>query len=211
MNLEKNVFERTKDLNVATDVLIEKLALAAELRDTDTGKHVLRVGKYAELLAKLYGLPDEIAFLIRKAAPLHDVGKIGIPDSILLKPGKLDDSQRELMKKHTVLGAKMLGDHPSLLIQMAKSIALSHHEKWDGTGYPNALKGESIPIEGRITAISDVFDALYCERPYKKAWPIKEIIDFITKEAGGSFDPLLVDVFLNNQNEFVEIQQQHSD
>jgi response regulator RpfG family c-di-GMP phosphodiesterase len=209
--LEEKVQHRTSELMDATKALLHRLAIAGEMKDNETGQHVIRVGKYAQLFSGKIGLPDNICHMIGKTVPLHDIGKIGIPDSILLKPGKLDDSQREVMKTHTVLGAKILGNHPSLLIQMAKTISLSHHEKWDGTGYPQGLKGESIPIEGRITALSDVFDALCSKRPYKKAWPMDKVINYIREEAGNSFDPNLVDIFLNNQNDFIQIQQQNPD
>ena len=209
--LEKNVSQRTKDLNIANDVLIEKLALAAELRDTDTGKHVLRVGKYAELLAKLYGLPDEVTFLICKSAPLHDVGKIGIPDNILLKNGPLTREEMGIMMTHTQLGSELLANHESMVVKMAASIALSHHEKWDGTGYPKALYGASIPIEGRITALSDVFDALTSIRPYKKAWTIEKAVECIKKDAGTHFNPELVSLFTDNLPKFIAIREAYID
>ena len=209
--LELKVSKRTEELNRATETLIHRLALAGELRDNETGQHVVRVGEYARLLAEEAGLPEDISFMINKAAPLHDIGKIGIPDSILLKPDQLDDSERHVMNSHTQMGADLLGDHDSLLIQLAASIAKSHHEKWDGTGYPNKLSGESIPIEGRITSISDVFDALTTERPYKQAWSIEEALEHLQAEAGKSFDPALVQLFVNNIDKVKSIHQTYRD
>lgn len=197
-SLEKQVEQRTKQLRKSIDGLLYSLAVAGELKDDETGKHVLRVGKYAHILAKGYGLPDDLADMIQRAAPLHDIGKIGIPDNILLKPGKLDNSEREVMNQHTTFGFNLIGDNDSSLIQMAQSIAYSHHERWDGQGYPCALKGESIPIEGRITAIADVFDALTTERPYKKPWSIDDATSYIAQEAGNAFDPALINVFQRN-------------
>ncbi len=209
--LELKVSKRTEELNRATETLIHRLALAGELRDNETGQHVVRVGEYARLLAEEVGLPEDISFMINKAAPLHDIGKIGIPDSILLKPDQLDESERNIMNSHTLMGSNLLGDHDSLLIQLAASIAKSHHEKWDGSGYPNKLSGESIPIEGRITSISDVFDALTTERPYKQAWAIEEALEHLQAEAGKSFDPTLVQLFIDNIEKVKAIHQAYKD
>ncbi len=209
--LEKKVEQRTRDLGDATEFLIHRLALAGELRDNETGQHVIRVGKYSRLFAEKIGLPAELCFMIERTAPMHDIGKIGIPDSILLKNGALDEEERKIMKSHTELGTKLLGEHPSLLIQMAASIAATHHEKWNGSGYPNRLKGESIPIEGRITAISDVFDALTTKRPYKEAWPFEQVIGYIKEQSGVAFDPALVDIFTQNIDSFVDISKRYAD
>lgn len=209
--LEKKVRERTRELNDATETLILRLARAGELRDVDTGKHVLRVGEYARMLAENIGLPEEISYMINKAAPMHDLGKIGIPDSILHKPDKLDSEERAIMDKHAEMGAELLGEHDSLLLQLAASIAKSHHEKWDGTGYPQSLAGESIPIEGRITAISDVFDALTTDRPYKEAWTVEQALDLLKSESGKSFDPTLVEIFVNNLDQINQIRGIYSD
>ncbi|MCK4709661.1 MAG: response regulator, partial [Gammaproteobacteria bacterium] len=146
--LEKRVEKRTEELEKTTEILIKRLAQAGEMRDTDTGHHVLRVGKYARVMADGIGLPAEIAYMIEKAAPLHDLGKIGIPDEILLKKGKLTDEERKLMNTHAQMGSDLLSEHESMLVQMAGSIALNHHERWDGEGYPGGIQGESIPIEG---------------------------------------------------------------
>lgn len=209
--LEKRVKERTSELEKATAVLIKIMAQVGEMRDNDTGKHVVRVGKYARILSEALGMSDDICYLMEKAAPLHDIGKIGIPDHILLKTGKLNDAEWEQMRKHAQMGADLLAEHESLLVQLAASIALSHHEHWDGNGYPNQLKAGSIPIEGRITAISDVFDALTSTRPYKEAWPIEKAIEFIKSKAGAQFDPQLVDLFIENIEKIVAIREQYKD
>lgn len=209
--LEKKVDQRTRQLIDATEALIQRLALAGELRDNETALHVIRVGKYARILAEKFGLPADLCTMIEKTAPMHDIGKIGIPDAILLKQGLLDDAQRAEMRTHTTIGSKLLSDHPSLVVQMAANIAASHHEKWDGTGYPNRLKGESISIEGRITAISDVFDALTTERPYKKAWPVEEAVDYIKNQAGIAFDPTFVKIFLDNLESFLQVKSTYID
>ena len=209
--LEKKVQERTDELNSATETLIHRLALAGELRDNETGQHIIRVGEYARLLAEKVGLPSDICFMINKAAPMHDIGKIGISDNILLKKDQLTDEERETMCNHTNYGSKLLSDHDSLLVQLAASIAKSHHEKWDGTGYPDKLSGESIPIEGRITAVSDVFDALTTERPYKKPWPIEKVIELLKEESGKSFDPTLIDIFIDNLDEVMQIKETYAD
>ncbi len=205
--LESMVEERTRELSRATDVLIARLAKAGELRDNETGRHVLRVGRYARAIAEGAGLPSQICFMIEKAAPLHDLGKIGIPDSILLKNARLDDDERKVMDTHAAIGAELLQEHESALVKMASSIALNHHEKWDGSGYPAGLSGESIPIEGRITAISDVFDALTTLRPYKETWSVDDAVEEITKSAGSHFDPGLVKVFVDNLDKMLEIRE----
>lgn len=193
--LEYKVNERTRELDKATDILIQRLARAAELRDKKTGEHVFRVGQYARVLAEAYGLPADLCFMIERAAPLHDVGKIGVPDNILLKPGPLTQEERLRMNEHVDFGVELLTGHESVLIKMASSIALTHHESWDGRGYPSRLKGEAIPIEGRITAIADVFDALVSERPYKKAWTVADAAEYINQKSGLQFDPILVQLF----------------
>lgn len=209
--LEHQVQERTQELSRATDYIIQRMAMAGELRDNETGRHVMRVGRYARILAEGIGLPADLCFLIERASPLHDIGKIGIPDAILLKKGKLDEDERAYMMGHTAMGAKLLDDNDSMIIQLAASIAISHHEKWDGTGYPKGLKGESIPIEGRITAISDVFDALTTVRPYKEPWPLEKAVALIHESAGSAFDPTLVDVFSQNLDRFTAVMQELHD
>ena len=209
--LERKVEERTAELERTTSILIKRMAQAGEMRDTDTGKHVMRVGQYARILSDASGLPPEVSYLIEKAAPLHDLGKIGIPDSILLKKGKLTDKEREVMNEHAKMGADLLSEHESTLIQMAASIAITHHEHWDGKGYPNKLSGGSLPVEGRITAISDVFDALTTIRPYKDAWPIDKAVELIKSEGGKQFDPNLVELFLREIDQIVAIREEYAD
>ena len=209
--LNAEVKARTEQLELSQKLLIKRLATVGELKDIETANHVTRVGEMAKHLAMLSGIPTEIAAMIGLAAPLHDLGKIAIPDEILLKQGTLNQDQWQTMKTHAEIGAKLLHSPDSHLAQMASSIALSHHEKWDGSGYPNKLKGETIPIEGRITAICDVFDALMSRRPYKEKWTLKESINEINSLAGKQFDPRLVKLFLNNIDEFLAINQQYQD
>jgi len=211
--LEREVVKRTDELNKANDLLVYLLALAGEMRDNETGRHVARVGRYSRILAEGIGLPPELCFLIEKAAPLHDIGKIGIPDSILHKNGRLDESERETMNSHTTKGLQLLGEygHDSMLIQMAASIALNHHERWDGTGYPKGMMGESIPVEGRIVAIADVFDALTTRRPYKEPWPLEKTSAFLRENAGKHFDPAVVDIFTAHIEQFAQVMHELSD
>ena len=200
--LEARVEQRTRDLErinldlqEAQTEALEKLAQAAEFRDDDTGDHIRRVGNCAELLAIQLGLSAHEARLIGRAAPLHDIGKIAISDAILLKPGKLTGEEFGIMKTHALMGAALLSHSRSPLMQRAEIIARTHHERFDGNGYPANLAGEDIPIEGRIAAVIDVFDALTHERPYKKAWPIEEAVAEIVKCAGSHFDPRVVQAF----------------
>jgi putative two-component system response regulator len=193
--LEQKVRERTLDLEQTQIEILERLALAAEYRDDDTGQHTNRVGRISAQVAEALGWPEPEVELIRQAAPLHDVGKIAIPDSILLKPGKLTPEEFEHMKTHTTSGAKMLSGGRFPLLQMAEEIALTHHERWDGTGYMR-LQGETIPMASRIVAVADVFDALTHNRPYKKAWTEHEALEEIQKQNGRQFDPRVVDAFL---------------
>lgn len=211
--LEREVVKRTGELNKANDLLVYLLALAGEMRDNETGRHVARVGRYSRILAEGFGLPPELCFLIEKAAPLHDIGKIGIPDSILHKNGRLDESEREIMNSHTTKGLQLLGEygHDSMLIQMAASIALNHHERWDGTGYPKGMMGESIPVEGRIVAIADVFDALTTRRPYKEPWPLEKTSAFLRENAGKHFDPAVIDIFTAHMEQFARVMHELSD
>ncbi|MFC1749478.1 HD domain-containing phosphohydrolase [Pseudomonadota bacterium] len=189
--LASKVRDRTQELADTRLEIIHRLGRAGEYRDNETGMHVVRMSKTSHCLALAMGLGETYADMILNASPMHDVGKIGVPDQILLKPGKLDPQEWETMKTHTTIGADIIGKHHSDLMQMARSIALTHHEKWDGSGYPNGLVGKEIPIEGRICAIADVFDALTAERPYKKAWPIQDAINYIRENANTHFDPQL--------------------
>lgn len=194
--LELKVQERTSQLQASQYETLERLAMAGEYRDDATGKHTLRVGRRAAELALALKLPADQIELLRRAAPLHDIGKIGIPDLILLKPGKLTPEEFEIIKTHTTIGAAMLANSQTELLQLAEEIALSHHERWDGSGYPARLAGESIPISGHIVSICDVFDALTNERPYKKAWPVADAISEIKSQAGKQFNPAVVEAFV---------------
>jgi putative two-component system response regulator len=176
--------------------VIQRLALAVEYRDDETGDHTRRVGDLAASIAAELGMSADVVVLLRQAAPLHDVGKIGIPDSILLKPGRLTDAEFAEMKRHTTFGAEMLADGQGALLDMAERIALAHHERWDGTGYPLGLSGNDIPLVGRIVAIADVYDALTHSRPYKEAWEPAHAIAEIRAQAGRQFDPQVVRAFL---------------
>lgn len=193
--LDQKVRERTAELEAAQLEILERLALAAEYRDDDTGQHTRRVGDTAAQIAQALGWAAKDVELMRRAAPLHDVGKIAISDSILLKPGPLMPVELERMKMHTQLGAKILSGGRFPLLRLAEQIALTHHERWDGSGYLG-LCHDNIPMAGRIVAVADVFDALISERPYKKAWPLKEAINEIEAQSGRQFDPRVVEAFL---------------
>jgi putative two-component system response regulator len=193
--LEAKVRERTRALEEAQIEIVERLAVAAEFRDDNTGQHTQRVGQMSALLARQLGMPDAQVALMRRAAPLHDVGKIGVPDAILLKLGKLTEQEFAVVKTHTVIGARILSGGKFPLLRLAEEIAFSHHERWDGTGYAS-LAGTNIPLAGRIVAIADVFDALTQQRPYKPAWPISDAIAEIERQRGHQFDPGVVDAFL---------------
>jgi cyclic di-GMP phosphodiesterase len=209
--LEEKVHEATSELRKSQLDIIRCLGRAGEYRDNETGEHVIRMSKSCQVLALAYGLSERHAELILYASPMHDVGKIGIPDHILLKPGKLTPEEWETMQTHAQLGAEILADNDSEMVQLARKIALTHHEKWDGSGYPNGLKGEDIPIEGRIAAICDVFDALTSWRPYKKAWTVEEAINLIQENSGSHFDPNLVPLFIKCLPEINSIRDQHQD
>ena len=193
--LEAKVRERTRELVEAQIEIIERLAVAAEFRDDNTGQHTHRVGQMSALLAKQHGLPDNQVSLIRRAAELHDVGKIGVPDTILMKVGKLTPEEFEIVKTHTVIGARILSGGKFPLLRLAEEIAFSHHERWDGEGYAR-MRGVDIPLAGRIVAVADVFDALTQQRPYKPAWPVADAIAEIDRQRGRQFDPGVVDAFL---------------
>src|SRR6188474_1868818 len=193
--LEAKVRDRTRELEAAQIEIIERLANAAEFRDDNTGQHTERVGQMAALLAGQIGLPDSQVSLIRRAAPLHDVGKIGVPDAVLLKLGKLTAEEFEVVKTHTSIGARILSGSRFTILRLAEEIAFNHHERWDGNGYAG-IAGASIPLAGRIVAVADVFDALTQKRPYKAAWPISEAIAEIERQSTRQFDPEIVDAFL---------------
>ena len=206
--LDALVRARTAELFRTRMLVIEKLGRASEYRDNETGRHIMRVGQTATLLASRLDLDDQLCEDMLHAAPMHDVGKIGIPDAILLKPGKLDEAEFEIMKRHTVIGAQLLeSDEEHGVLRLAKEIALSHHERWDGSGYPEGIRGEAIPLSGRIVALVDVFDALLSIRPYKKAWDVDEAIAFIREKRGSQFDPELTDLFLGSLDDILAIRK----
>ncbi len=204
---------QAEQLKQAHVVLVHRLGRAAEYKDTDTGEHIARMSQYSKLLALEFGMGEQQAELLRQAAPMHDVGKIGIPDAILLKPGRLTPDEFDHMKQHAAIGAQILANSPSPLLQLAHKLALEHHEKWDGSGYPNGLKGEQISVEGRIVAIADVFDALTSKRPYKEAWGVEEALEHMQAQAGKHFDPHLINLFVNKLDAIIAIknayQEQH--
>jgi putative two-component system response regulator len=206
----KGLRRKEKEIRLSRDETIRCLARAAEFRDDDTAQHTLRVGRYCQLLAEKAELDPEICRLIGAAGPLHDVGKIGIPDQILLKPGKLTSEEFGIIKTHCEIGRRILGDSTSDLLLLAAEIAYTHHEKIDGSGYPAGLKGEAIPIAGRITAICDVFDALTFDRVYKKAFTVEEAVGILQDGSGLHFDPALLNLFLMSLDEILEIRQRYS-
>ena len=199
---------RTEELHETRLQIIQRLGRAAEYRDNETGLHVIRISHYARLLGKAAGLSAHAAEDLFNAAPMHDVGKIGIPDQILLKPGPLDEAEWAIMRRHPEIGAEIIGEHDSALLKAARIIALTHHEKWDGSGYPRQLCGEDIPLLGRIIAVVDVFDALTTVRPYKQAWSVEEAIGLLRRESGRHFDPELIELFLNLLPAVQQIMQQ---
>ena len=196
LELEGQVRERTRDLEAARVEMVERLAAAAEYRDDDTGQHTRRVGALAARLAAGLGRPADEVETIRQAAPLHDVGKIGVPDAILLKPGRLTPDEFAVMKTHAAVGGRILAGARFPVLQAAEVIARTHHERWDGTGYPAGLAGEAIPLVGRVVAVADVFDALTHARPYKAAWSVEDAADEVRRQSGRQFDPAVVAAFI---------------
>jgi putative two-component system response regulator len=193
--LDRRISARTKELQDTQLEIIHRLSRAAEYRDNETGLHIQRLSQLCRTLSAAYGCDEETCDLISHASPMHDIGKIGIPDAILLKPGRLDAEEWKTMQTHTTGGAEILSGHGSLLIRMGAVIALTHHEKWDGTGYPQGLSEYAIPLGGRIVAICDVFDALTSKRPYKEAWPVGDALNEVRACSGTAFDPKLVESF----------------
>lgn len=210
-SLEAQVSERTRELQETRLEIIRRLGRAAEYRDNETGMHVLRMSHISGIVAQKMGMGEEASELLLQAAPMHDVGKIGIPDRILLKPGPLTPDEWALMKQHTVIGAQIIGEHPSELMQMARTVALRHHERWDGSGYPDALRGEQIPISARVVAIADAFDALLSQRPYKQPWTLPDTLDLFRSQRGAQFDPSGVDALLACVEECVAVRARFSD
>ena len=195
--LEEKVRQRTQDLDKAQVEILKRLALAAEYRDDVTGEHIERVGTLAGFLAAGLDLSEESVEVIRRAAPLHDVGKIGVPDGILLKPGKLTAEEFERVKEHSSIGGSILAGSSFAVLRAAEKIALTHHERWNGSGYPEGLEGEDIPLAGRIVSLVDVYDVLTHERPYKSAWSVDRALEEIRVQRGRQFDPRVVDAFLD--------------
>ncbi|WP_019612709.1 HD domain-containing phosphohydrolase [Psychromonas ossibalaenae] len=207
-----------QQVHVATEQIIQReqetilrLAKAGEYRDEETGNHVIRMAKYSRKIAEELGLSEQECIDLEHAAQMHDIGKIGIADYVLLKPGKLNDSEWEIMKTHTTIGYEILSNSQSKYMQLGAVIALNHHERFDGQGYPSGLKGEEIPLIARIVSVADVFDALLSVRPYKAAWPVENAIDFIKKQAGTQFDPQCVDAFCKRLAEITQIQIDYPD
>ncbi len=232
VELEKQVRARTRQIDRSREQIIHCLARAAEYRDNETGEHVIRVGKYCGVIARQLGFGPEYCRQIELASQLHDVGKIGIPDSILLNPGKLSREEFEVMKTHCGLGCQimeplanselervkghaengfLMEGVDSHMLELAATIARTHHEKWDGTGYPNGLTGDQIPIEGRITCVADVYDALCSERPYKPKFPVKKCLEIMLSERGTRFDPIVLDAFLDQIDQIEMIRQDYND
>jgi len=221
--LEEMVTKRTADLRKALEDMAEaqrrtkeahldtirRLAIAAEYKDEDTAAHIHRMSKYSALIAQGLNLPPGEVEVIRHASPMHDVGKIGIADSILLKPGKLDEDQWKVMKEHAIIGSRILDGSSSSVVQAGEVIARSHHEKWDGSGYPQGLSGEDIPLWGRICAVADVFDALTSNRPYKKAFSNKKALEIMREGRGTHFDPRALDVFFEGLDQVFAIQAEY--
>jgi len=210
--LDIKVREQTAQLHETRLAIIRRLGRAAEYKDNETGLHVIRMSHYAAIIGRAIGMDDRNVELLLNAAPMHDVGKIGIPDSILQKPGKLTPEEWEVMRTHAQIGADIIGDASgSELLEMARVVALTHHEKWDGSGYPQGLAGEDIPQVGRIVAIADVFDALTSVRPYKPAWPVERALALLRDSQGSHFDPNLIPVFLDSMPEILAIRGRYAE
>jgi len=202
---------RTEELRETRLQIVQRLGRAAEYKDNETGMHVIRMSHFAHVLALALGHSPAWAEDLLNAAPMHDVGKIGIPDAVLRKPGPLDAGEWDTMRRHPQIGAEIIGEHPGGLLHLAHSIALTHHEKWDGSGYPQGLAGEAIPVESRIVALADVFDALTARRPYKEPWSIEDTLAHLRAQAGKHFDPGMVEVFIAQLHRLLEIQARWAD
>lgn len=205
------VRKATDEIHERERETITRLARAAEFRDPETGAHINRMAHYSCIIAKKMGLPSDTVDMLMSAAPMHDVGKLGTPDHILLKPGKLDEKELEIMRQHTTIGYEILNNSSSPAVQMAAEIALTHHEKYDGTGYPYGISGEKIPLFGRIVAVADVFDALTSDRPYKAAWSLERARDHLISGKGSHFDPDCVDLFLSEWEEILKVHKKYQD
>ena len=209
--LEQEVYTKTKQLELREKETLLRLAKAGEYRDEETGNHVIRMAEYAFLVADEMGLDRDTCNIIRHAAPMHDIGKIGVPDQVLLKPGKLSSTEWSVMQVHTRIGYEILRDSPSCFLKSGAIIALSHHERFDGRGYPNGAAGEAIPIEARTAAVADVFDALLSERPYKKAWSMDRTLEYMRQQRGFHFDPNCIDAFFSRLDQVMVIRHQFGD
>lgn len=209
--LDGMVKERTQELNDTRLEVIRRLGRAAEYRDDLTGYHIVRMSRYSQLLALAAGMTGAEAEVLLNASPMHDIGKIGIPDSVLLKSGKLDPDEWKIMQTHVEIGVEILSGSNSELMNMAAEVAQNHHEKWDGTGYPCALVGEDIPLTGRIVAVADVFDALTTERPYKEAWSVENAVEYLKEQKGQHFDPNLVEHFVEILPDILIIKNQYAE
>jgi putative two-component system response regulator len=197
----------TDELKQTRLEIVQRLGLAAEYKDNETGLHVIRMSHYSRILGRAAGMSEAEADDLLHAAPMHDVGKIGIPDSILRKPGPLDPDEWKVMQSHATIGGDIIGRHAQGMLAMAHAVAMTHHEKWDGSGYPNGLAGEQIPLVGRIVAIADVFDALTSARPYKPEWPLEKAVEYLEQQRGKHFDAQLVDLFLAQMPALLEVKQ----
>ena len=202
---------RTEELRETRLQIVQRLGRAAEYKDNETGMHVIRMSHFAHVLALALGHSPAWAEDLLNAAPMHDVGKIGIPDAVLRKPGPLDAGEWNTMRRHPQIGAEIIGEHPAGLLRLAHSIALTHHEKWDGSGYPQGLAGEAIPVESRIVALADVFDALTARRPYKEPWSVEDTLAHLRAQAGKHFDPAMVEIFIAQLPQLLEIQARWAD
>lgn len=209
--LEETVLKRTEELRETQLDMVQRLARVAEYRDRTTGIHIIRMSNYSTCLAAKVGFSREECDKMSVASALHDIGKVAIPDKILLKASRLAKKEGEIMRTHAMLGAKLLSGSSSRIMKMAEEIALTHHERWDGSGYPKGLQGEEIPLAGRICCLCDIFDALTNDRPYKKAWPFDKAVEEIKKESGATFDPHLVKCFLEILPEIRQIKEKYDD
>lgn len=198
---------RVDELVESRLAVVQRLGRAAEYKDNETGLHVIRMSYFSRLIALEAGMSNAWADTLLNAAPMHDIGKIGIPDAVLQKPGKLNPEEWAVMQKHAEIGAEIIGEDGSDLLQMAREVALHHHEKWDGSGYPKGLKGKDIPLSARIVALADVFDALTSERPYKKAWSIEQATDLLKEQSGQHFDPELVEAFFRSLPDILDVRE----
>ena len=209
--LGRQVREQTRTINDTRLKIIQRLGRAAEYKDDNTGMHVIRMSHYSRVLGLAVGMSETMADMLLDAAPMHDIGKIGIPDSILQKRGSLTEEESRVMRTHTDMGTAIIGEDQSELLKMARQVAATHHESWDGSGYPLGLSGEEIPLVGRIVAIADVFDALTSRRPYKNAWTVEDSISYLQEQSGIRFDPKLVPLFVENLKPILVLMKQFSD